>query len=99
MTTIFKEGIFESLFIEIDLSGTNNILIGVIYHPANFNYDECINTIECILDKISNKHKSCYLLGDFNTNLLNLMGSNVIDSLNVMSAFFLRHLIKRPTRF
>ena len=40
MTTIFKEGTFEPLF--IDLSSTNNILIGVIYRPPNGNYNEFI---------------------------------------------------------
>ena len=28
--TMFKEGIFGSLFIEIDLSDTNNIVMGVL---------------------------------------------------------------------
>ena len=35
--TIFKEITSESLFIEIDLSSTNNILICVIYRPTNGN--------------------------------------------------------------
>ena len=97
--TTLKEGTFETFFIEINLSSTNSNQIGVIYHPPNGNYNEFINTLECILDKISNEHKFCYLLGDFNTNLLNLMDSNVIDFLNIMSTFLLRHLINRPTRF
>ena len=65
----------------------------------NGNNNEFINTLECILDRMSNKHKSCYLLGDFNISLLILLDSNVIDFLNVMSTFCFRHLIKRPTMF
>ena len=99
LTTIFIEGTFESLFIEIDLSSQNNILIGVIYRPPNGNYNEFINTQEYILDKISNEQKSCYLLGDFTANLLNLMDSNEIDFLNVITTFLFRHLIERSTWF
>ena len=90
---------FDSLFIETDLSSTNNILMNAIYRPPNGNYDEFFNAIEQFLDNSNDKRKSSFSLRDFNTNLRNVTDSNATDFLNVMSTFLLRHLIKRPMRY
>ena len=46
-------GNLELLFIEINVSSANNILIGVIYRPRNGNYGEFNNALEH-MDKINN---------------------------------------------
>ncbi len=47
-----------------------NIIVGVIYRPPNGNFEIFKNTMNEILDKIGRENKLCYLMGDFNIDLL-----------------------------
>ena len=60
----------ESLsVIEIVRLNTNNIFVGVIYRPPNSN---AFVSKHCeIVEILSRENKLCYLMGDFNLNLLN----------------------------
>lgn len=64
----------EMLFIEIDKSvfDTNsNVVVGVIYRIPNTDISLFNDKIAHIMSKIKNESKLCYMLGDYNINLLN----------------------------
>ena len=63
----------ESTFIEIVNPGKSNIIVQVFYrHPSMDLTDFTdLNYLNKLLEKISKKQKSLFLLGDFNFNLLN----------------------------
>ena len=67
---INDENIIESAFIEIINLQKKNIIIGVIYRPPNSNFNLFENEINKILSKTDKENKICYLMGDFNIDLL-----------------------------
>ena len=71
---VFSE-IMESRFLEIDktsINFTRNVIIGVIYRPPNSDINVFISQMSRLLDTTRKDNKSCYLLGDYNINLLNV---------------------------
>ena len=94
--------IIECLFIEFDkqiLNSDKNTIVGIIYRPPDTNIQTFIETLNDVLSKIKSERKLCYLIGDFNINLLNSdthdQTSNFIDLLYSHSFF---PLITKPTR-
>lgn len=91
----------ESIFIEIMHIPFTKIkpLIGVIYRPPNTNITDFLNKLQMILLKIKRERKPCYLLGDFN---LNIMNSSQHEGTNQFLDLLYSHsfvpLIDRPTR-
>ena len=62
----------ESTFNEIANPRKSNIKVRVIYrHPSMDLADFNCNYLNNLLENISKKQKSIFLLGDFNVNLLN----------------------------
>ena len=66
-----NEEVMEPWFIEILRPQGKNIIVGIIYRPPNQGADIFVGNFNEILAKISRKNKICYLMGDFNLNLLN----------------------------
>ena len=62
--------VMESWFIEI-VGQTKNIVVEVIYRPPNANVDAFVSKQYEIVQKLSRENKLCYIMGDFNLNLLN----------------------------
>ena len=60
----------ESLFIEIQRPNEKNTLIGTIYRPPDQNVQDFVGSVDQLITKISRENKNCYLMGDFNLNLL-----------------------------
>ena len=86
----------ESLFIEIVKP---DIVTGVIYRPPNQNVDEFLTMTNELLSKISKENKVCYLMGDFNLNLMNHQCHSVTGEFSdalYSNMFF--PLITPPTR-
>ena len=74
------ESDMESVFIEISkdqLQVNKNIMIGVIYRPPATDVRSFNMNLNVYLDKIGKENKICYLLGDFNINLLNHNAHNL----------------------
>ena len=70
----FTTPTMESLFSEIDkdvFKSSNNIIIGVAYRPPYTDLDAFNDHMSNIISILKTERKSCYLLGDFNLNLLN----------------------------
>lgn len=66
------QNIIESVFIELLIPSSKNIIIGVIYRKPNNKIDEFENKINQMLGKVHKENKICYLMGDFNIDLLKL---------------------------
>ena len=94
---IFEDGIFESIFIEIENINSVKTLIGVIYRPPNHaNRDILKEKMQIILQNISTNKDPCYIVGDFNINLLNSETS--ANFLDLMSSYCFKPHISTPTR-
>ena len=76
-----------------------DILIGVVYRPPNTSVKTFLENLGELLNVISNEGRPCYLLGDFNVNLLNnTANNNSNDFVNVLLNFVFHPRIDRPTR-
>ena len=93
--TIFEDGIFESIFIEIENINSVKTLIGVIYQPHNnANRDIFEDKMQIILQNITMNKNPIYIVGDFNINLLNSETS--ANFLDLMSSYCLSHTYLPP---
>ncbi|XP_028407966.1 uncharacterized protein LOC114530582 [Dendronephthya gigantea] len=89
----------ESLFLEIPNPKGKNIIVGVIYRPPNENVDEFINNTDKLISSISKENKVCYIMGDFNLNLLNYHShQRTGEFLDIMYSNMFFPSITRPTR-
>ena len=65
-----NEELAESLFLEIPRAQGENIVIGVIYRPPNQSVGDFLFAYKKLIGKISKENKTCYIMGDFNLNLM-----------------------------
>ena len=63
-------GLVDVLFIEINVPQEKNVIIGVIYRAPNQNLPNFLAKYQKLIEKISHENKICYIIGDFNLNLL-----------------------------
>ena len=89
----------ESLFIEVIRPREKNIIVGIIYRPHNQRIDDFVTINNELLDKISRENKICFLMRDFNVNLMNYhrhhLTGQFLDGM-YSNTFF--PFIKRPLR-
>ena len=85
----------ECVYIEIDkeiFKRDKNIIIGVIYRPPNSDLDAFNSSISLLLSELMEENKHCYIIGDYNINLLNYenhqLTAEFIDQLNWNSFVF-----------
>ena len=91
------DDIIESQFVE--LTKPNNIIVGVIYRPPNDKLDQFKQSLSEILQKIDLQKKKCYIMGDFNVDLLKVEESrHSNDVLNCMFSSSFYSLISKPTK-
>lgn len=94
----------ESTFIEIPYScaGSNTkakALIGVIYRPPGTNLDSFLTSLGAILSQLRVADMPCYLMGDFNINLINHDShAQTNDFLDLLYTSSFYPLINKPTR-
>ena len=62
---------FESIIIEIKAPNKQNIIIGEIYRPPNSNAIDFGEHVHGLLSNRYFDNKTCFIMGDFNLNLLN----------------------------
>lgn len=95
--SINVDDIIESQFVE--LTKPNNTIVGVIYRPPNDKLEQFKQSLSEILQKIDLQKKKCYILGDFNVDLLKVEESRYLnDVLNCMFSSSFYPLISKPTR-
>ena len=89
---------YESCFIEIDQEEGKNIIVGVLYR-AHTSIDNFITDISPTFETISNENKTCYVMGDFNIDLLKEEVYRPIrDYLNLLFSHSFLPKIVKPTR-
>ena len=94
----FKEGTFESAFIELVRPGVEkNDVIGIVYRPPGSDITEFNEEMMKVTRTLNNTN--CYIMGDFNMDLLKLNAhrptSDYLEGLTSMGFF---PLISLPTR-
>ena len=89
----------DSLFVEIIVPEGKNIMIVVIYRPPNGNLLFFVSSFNEIIGKVVRESKLCYLMGDFNVNLMNCQSNNLTGEFtDVMYSNLLCPLSNRPRR-
>ena len=89
----------ETVFIELILPEKKNIIIGEIYKPPQANPNDFLAILENILSAPSLENKTCFIMGDFNLDLLKCNSCIHCQSFcDIMLAKSFVHLINRPTR-
>ena len=68
--------IMESLFVQIHQMNSRDVIIGVIYKRPHTNVTDFLSKLEIILKQVATENRQCYLMGDFNINLLNCKESH-----------------------
>ena len=97
--SMFEEGCFESIFVEINL-GKFKIICGTVYRPPFTDSDlntKFLDTLSLVLGKLKREKKLLFLMGDFNRNLLDpdLQTDLFLDEMFSCGLF---PLIDKPTR-
>lgn len=88
----------DSLFVEISHNSTKTI-IGIVYKPDYVVFNDFLTQLGAVLNTISSEKKSCYIMGDFNLDLLTLeTNSKVNDFINMFYSHDFIPCIDRPTR-
>jgi hypothetical protein len=91
--------LIESIFVEICIPNGKNIIVGTVYRPPNQNVAAFLEKFNEIISIISKDNKPCYVMGDFNLDLLHYnhhaLTQEFVD--NLFSQMFFP-LITKPTR-
>ena len=85
----------ETLFIKIFQPIT--FLVGMMYRPPNSSFNHFLESMEEILQTISNLRLKCYVMGDFNINLLH-SNDNSTNYINLFQTYNFAQTITKPTR-
>ena len=90
---------FETLWIDIKNSKSQNILCGCAYRHPNTDVKKFNDYVNQTMQKISKKNKLIFLMGDFNVNLLNYESHGETNEfINTMVSHYLLPHILHPTR-
>ena len=78
-----EEGIFESLFIEINLM-RKYLVVGLVYGSPSGSIPSFLKILEKVLDSVQKHPYELILMGDFSLNLLDQNSDSTIDFLSMM---------------
>ena len=96
--SIFYDGIFESIFVEIETDNFEKTLIGVIYRPPEYSNIDLFNEyIQTILHRLSKTKNPPFMMSNFNIDMLN-MTDTTTTFLDTMSTLCFKPNIINPTR-
>ena len=89
----------EPLFVEITVPHGKNIIVGCVYRPPNQNTALFLEKLNDILSHISKDNKQCYVMGDFNLDLLQYNHHTPTQEfIDTLFSFAFIPLISNPTR-
>ena len=81
------------------LLSVKDIIVGVIYRPPGGKLDSFYDAFFPIIDRINSENRPCYIVGDFNIDLLNTSNKNGGNAfVNRMFSTGFGPRIDRPTR-
>ena len=96
--SIFEEGLYESIFIEVNIDN-KKIIIGEIYRPPNTNIVDFNNKYSSLLDKIKHEKKSLIIGSDQNINLIKANDHpSTQEFLDINHSNGILPVIDKPTR-
>ena len=99
---VYMNDHIECLFIELEgtsVDSDKNYVVGIVYRPPNTNINMFNDTFSHILSTIKCENKKCYIMGDYNINLLNCdKHSPTEDFINTMFLHSFFPTINKPTR-
>ena len=88
----------ETVFIEL-YSKLHNIIIAIVYRPPGQNINDFLSSLETSLSAISREKKQCFLIGDFNIDLLTSTPNQYVNNFtDLLTSFACTPLILNPTR-
>ena len=94
-----NSALFDSVFVEIENPHGKNFIIGTVYCSPSANLHEFLESFHQLLHRVTRDDKMCYIMGDFNLDLLNTdLHSATNEFINALFSHFLYSLISRPTR-
>ena len=80
------------------MNSDKNIIIGTIYRREHGSCQKFLEALEKSLSTICSENKICYLMGDFNLNLINHDNCNVKRLLDCTFSQYFFPVITKPTR-
>ena len=90
---------FEAVFIEIQRHNSSNLIVGNVYRAPGTPLNTFLRCFDSCLGVITKEGKLCYIMGDFNLNLLNCEDHLPKDQfVNTFYSYGFRPLITKPTR-
>ena len=102
MILIFLMIFLNPMFIEITMDSvqlSKNIIIGVVYRPPGTDLQQFTEVFDNTLSNIKSEQKRCYLLGDWNLNLLSYdCHVHTTNAVDMFYSYGFMPLINRPTR-
>jgi len=88
----------DSVFVELPIE-RSNIIVGVIYKPQSVDFTSFITELERTIAVANNENKRCYIMGDFNLDLLKHdTSTDIATFINLFYSYNYFPLIDRPTR-
>ena len=95
-----KTGLYAFLAVNVQISNTHkqDITVLVVYRIPGQDINNFVNNIIPILKILSNAKETCYICGDFNTDLLNYNHTATQLFLDTFMSFSFRPLINMSTR-
>ena len=94
----FEEGLFESLFVEIN-TGTRNLILGEVYRVPNTSIQGFNEKYEHLVSSVMNEKKELLIGSDQNLNLIKANeDKNIQNFLDINYSYGLLPVIVRPTR-
>ena len=89
----------ETFWIDIENQLDKNIICCIIYRHPNSNLECFLNQLFTLIEKENTENKYCFLLGDFNIDLLNYdTHTQTEDFINTLNSYFFEPHIIKPTR-
>ena len=98
--SIMHEKRFESLFVTIHFEG-KRLICGTVYRPPrndNLGLSGFFDSIKLVLGELNKTKSKCFLMGDFNLNLLDLSDKKTEQFTDIMFNYNFYPLINKPTR-
>ena len=77
----------EFLFVEILNEKCKNVIVGIIYRPPSSKFNDFNKDLKTILTKLDNSNKPCYIMGDFNIDLLKYEINAVITQITFLISY------------
>ena len=93
----YKEMVCETLVLQAKLNNVDTYLV-IVYRPPSGSIQEFFENLHEQLAKVQISNNSCFVLGDFNINMLDMESSVTSQLLNLCMSYGLFPTINIPTR-